>query len=79
MSKHSHISAILRPRFFRPIKQSSSIICQWDQKLKNRYFVVAMTTTQNGVDCNQSIKIHRAKTYEKLDQNIQNADSLQNI
>ena len=28
MSKHSHISAILRPRFFRPIKQSSSTICQ---------------------------------------------------
>ena len=29
MSNHSHISAILRPRFFRLIKQSSSIICQW--------------------------------------------------
>ena len=25
----NHISAILRPRFFKPIKQSSSIICQW--------------------------------------------------
>ena len=28
-SKHSHISAILWPCFLRPIKQSSSSICQW--------------------------------------------------
>ena len=37
MSKHSHISAILRPRFFRPITQSSSMICQWT-KLKVTLF-----------------------------------------
>ena len=28
MSKDSRISAMLRPHFFRPIKQSSSFICE---------------------------------------------------